>query len=382
MNQLLRLSASLLVLAVAAVSSPVIAQVAIERADVESWVNVPITSYSWDVNDNAPGSSMPDTTALASIIAGGEADFRSIVKDLKRSGGSLLKTMPANVVGADSFPAATHVELLSFVKPGGGDSTIHRFSVLADGSLTHLGIAGNLIDTDQNGVIDTIASRYLESGWKDREFPAGTGGSWQSSFTQRTWVKAPVIGPFLVVGTTEEREYNVAGTTTLTTPGGSAPAIILHIHEFIAQPQGGVNIALERFSYITKNGMAVTVAYRLDNRQSRQRTGINDIAWFMPGGSSSVATYAESRTDFTLGQNYPNPCATATSIPFTLRRPGQVRLALYDALGRMVMNLIDGPMDAGAHDAAVQVHNLPDGVYTCRLQVDDHTTGRTMLIRN
>lgn len=73
---------------------------------------------------------------------------------------------------------------------------------------------------------------------------------------------------------------------------------------------------------------------------------------------------------FTLGQNQPNPFGSATTIPFTLAHSGEVRLAVYDVLGREVAVLVDGPRGAGAHEVAFETANLPSGVYLYRLEAE------------
>jgi FlgD Ig-like domain len=76
-----------------------------------------------------------------------------------------------------------------------------------------------------------------------------------------------------------------------------------------------------------------------------------------------------------LFQNRPNPARANTSIRFTLPRPADVRLRIYDAGGRLVANLLDGPRGAGEHgvlwsgrDNAGQL--VASGVYLYRLEAD------------
>jgi hypothetical protein len=45
----------------------------------------------------------------------------------------------------------------------------------------------------------------------------------------------------------------------------------------------------------------------------------------------------------------PNPAAARTVLRFALPRSGRVRLAVYDAAGRLVRELVDGVRDAGEH---------------------------------
>ena len=46
--------------------------------------------------------------------------------------------------------------------------------------------------------------------------------------------------------------------------------------------------------------------------------------------------------------------------------PARVRLAVYDALGREVAVLLDGPLGAGTHAAPFDGSALPAGVYVAR----------------
>ncbi len=50
-----------------------------------------------------------------------------------------------------------------------------------------------------------------------------------------------------------------------------------------------------------------------------------------------------------LKQNYPNPFNPSTTIRFDLERSGRVRIAVYDASGRLVSILLDGTRDAGSY---------------------------------
>jgi hypothetical protein len=52
---------------------------------------------------------------------------------------------------------------------------------------------------------------------------------------------------------------------------------------------------------------------------------------------------------YAFPQNFPNPFSTSTSIRFDLPERSQVSLVVYDVMGRVVANLVDGPVDAGFH---------------------------------
>jgi hypothetical protein len=72
-----------------------------------------------------------------------------------------------------------------------------------------------------------------------------------------------------------------------------------------------------------------------------------------------------------LLQNYPNPFNPATTISYRLVAPGEVRLEVYDILGRQVALLADGRMSVGTHTVQWDAAGLAAGVYLCRLRVGD-----------
>ena len=78
----------------------------------------------------------------------------------------------------------------------------------------------------------------------------------------------------------------------------------------------------------------------------------------------------------------PNPFRQQTALSFTLPATAQVRLAVYDALGREVTVLRDGTVEAGQHEAVFDGSSLPSGVYVWRLEADREVqAGRLTLLR-
>lgn len=71
---------------------------------------------------------------------------------------------------------------------------------------------------------------------------------------------------------------------------------------------------------------------------------------------------------FELTQNYPNPFNPATSIEFSVPEKGQVKLAVFDLLGREVETLVDDVLLPGTHRARFDGARLASGTYFYRLQ--------------
>jgi hypothetical protein len=74
---------------------------------------------------------------------------------------------------------------------------------------------------------------------------------------------------------------------------------------------------------------------------------------------------------FALGQNFPNPFNPTTVIPYALPLRSQVRLSVFDILGREVAVLVDGVVDAGQHAVEFSGADLASGVYFYRLEAAD-----------
>lgn len=81
-----------------------------------------------------------------------------------------------------------------------------------------------------------------------------------------------------------------------------------------------------------------------------------------------------------MGLCYPNPAYTSTTIPFQLKAPAQVHLAIYDMNGRLVKTLIQEKMPVGEHKHEVEVEELSEGFYLYRLSVGEDFFVKRMIV--
>ena len=96
------------------------------------------------------------------------------------------------------------------------------------------------------------------------------------------------------------------------------------------------------------------------------------------GGPTAVETEAQQPLVFELKNNYPNPFNPVTTINYQVARSTQVRIAVYDLLGKEVATLVDGRMAAGAHVITWNGRNnagqsVSSGVYFCRMVSPEYT---------
>ncbi len=90
-----------------------------------------------------------------------------------------------------------------------------------------------------------------------------------------------------------------------------------------------------------------------------------------------------------LGPGFPNPFNMSTTIPFQIasRTGGSatVSLRIYNTLGQVVRNLMDAQMPPGQYRAEWDGRNnqglvVGAGTYICRLQVDDWSATRLLVL--
>lgn len=102
----------------------------------------------------------------------------------------------------------------------------------------------------------------------------------------------------------------------------------------------------------------------------------------MPGGALDAPGGALPH-ELALERPSPNPALGATTLRFALPRESRVTLAIYDATGRRVRDLVSGLIPAGDHtttwdgrDGAGRL--VPSGLYFCRLEAEGRTLNRRL----
>jgi ligand-binding sensor domain-containing protein len=88
----------------------------------------------------------------------------------------------------------------------------------------------------------------------------------------------------------------------------------------------------------------------------------------------------EIPTNFVLYQNYPNPFNPSTTIEFDIPEKTNVKLIIYDILGREVETLIDKELEPGKYKLNFTATNLPSGVYFYTLKTPKFTKTNKMLL--
>jgi hypothetical protein len=97
-------------------------------------------------------------------------------------------------------------------------------------------------------------------------------------------------------------------------------------------------------------------------------------------GKAGKDGFSDVPVEFALGQNYPNPFNPATQLAFDLPEASNVRLAVFDVLGRQVALLADGGFEAGTHEVTWNAESMPSGVYLYRIEAGAWSSTRRMML--
>jgi hypothetical protein len=120
------------------------------------------------------------------------------------------------------------------------------------------------------------------------------------------------------------------------------------------------------------------------------RSGYN--MWAVKGVGTGIAKYTspsginlisgEVPSDYNLSQNYPNPFNPVTNIKFSIPNQGFVTLKVFNSLGKEVATLVNEVTNTGTYVVDFDASNFTSGVYFYRLQSDNFSeTKRMMLIK-
>ena len=101
-----------------------------------------------------------------------------------------------------------------------------------------------------------------------------------------------------------------------------------------------------------------------------------------PVAIAAGGTATEETVDGALALKgaFPNPARSQSEVRYTLAEAADVRVELYDALGRRVATLADGPQAAGPQRAAVEAGTLPAGLYVYRVFAGASTLSGTLTV--
>ncbi|RCK76467.1 MAG: Cell surface protein [Ignavibacteriae bacterium] len=263
-----------------------------------------------------------------------------------------------------------------------GNSIIYRinFSTKNDWNLISIPLKtfdSTVTSLFSNSLMDYFYS-YGESGYKT-EYILKNGIGYWAKFSQSQIVQIPGIPLY-----TDTLELN-AGWNMIGSVSGDIP-----IQSLFTEPP---DLMLSNFYgydgfYFIADTLRSGSAYWVKanskgqlilNSFSNNKRGLNINSTPLnppppPGISEEIVK------NYILHQNYPNPFNPITHINYYLPEPANVRLTIYDLLGKEIITLFNGWQEGGKKSVEFDGSNLPAGVYFCKLKVSGET-GYTSVIK-
>ncbi|MCH8494808.1 MAG: DUF4832 domain-containing protein [Balneolales bacterium] len=200
--------------------------------------------------------------------------------------------------------------------------------------------------------------------------------------TDDVWeVYLPVDPRLWMSGETQNLEFDIAVPTTVT--DGMYELLLAfpdptenlrHLPEFsirlandgVWEPETGFN-KLNQIIFVDEN--TATPDFESD-------------VTFAPFGTTTSAEEFRSAlpVNMQLHQNYPNPFNPSTTIKFELNNPKNVKLEVFDLLGKRLAVLLDGHRSEGQHSVQFDGSSLSSGMYIYRLQSAGEDISRHMTL--
>jgi photosystem II stability/assembly factor-like uncharacterized protein len=107
----------------------------------------------------------------------------------------------------------------------------------------------------------------------------------------------------------------------------------------------------------------------------------SDGVWTAPASVLSTALSQRIQPEgFQLLQNYPNPFNPSTSIRYQVSEVSDVRLEVFDMLGRKVATLVNARQPAGFYSVPFNAAGLSSAMYFYRLQAGSFTDTKSMML--
>jgi hypothetical protein len=123
-----------------------------------------------------------------------------------------------------------------------------------------------------------------------------------------------------------------------------------------------------QFRYVPGLTGSLTTVY-LDQLQIAERVvvSVDPVQSTVPG-------------QFALEQNYPNPFNGISNIGFRISELSNVKLRVYDLLGREVALLVDGQLPVGSYSVRFDAGGLASGMYVVRMTAGDFVASKKMVL--
>ena len=129
--------------------------------------------------------------------------------------------------------------------------------------------------------------------------------------------------------------------------------------------------------YVSYKVKAVDITDQSSNSSTSLSFAINGGIEKKEAGEEIISEAIDS---YGLFSNYPNPFNPSTQIVYQIPKEGFVNLTIYNTLGQVVQTLVNKKQTVGKYTVEFNANNLPSGVYIFKLQADEFSSTKKMVI--
>jgi hypothetical protein len=141
------------------------------------------------------------------------------------------------------------------------------------------------------------------------------------------------------------------------------------------------NVEFKVGSYYTNSGLPAGTLmdeFRFYSRALDSVEVANTWNHTLPHIVTGIQNTGSIAGTYSLKQNYPNPFNPATTINFTIPKAGNVKLAVYDMLGKEIQSIVNTNLNKGSYTATFDGSALSSGIYFYRLEAGEYIETKKM----
>jgi hypothetical protein len=181
-------------------------------------------------------------------------------------------------------------------------------------------------------------------------------------------------------------KYSIIGNPCLTVPclPGIVSAVETIESDFVLESNGAWfwNDDFSWNGYSPKYGDSVIVTGIITDRMDiyGQQYFTIEVLNFTDYSLTSVSNIKNENLENLLKQNYPNPFNPVTKIDYLLSEPCNVKIIIYDSMGRQIKTVVNEYKYSGAHNIVIDGEELSSGIYFYQLVTKNTTTTKSMIL--
>ena len=118
----------------------------------------------------------------------------------------------------------------------------------------------------------------------------------------------------------------------------------------------------------------------LINTDGSERPSMTWLKSYVQSTVVDVKNESGIPSDFNLFDNYPNPFNPSTNISYNIAKETNVKLEVFDILGRHVQTLVDKQQSPGKYNIEFNAGILTSGVYIYRLQAGTYSSIKKLVL--